>query len=110
MPCEFKLPDVGEGIKEGEIVKWLVKKGDKVKEDQVLGQIETDKAVVDIPSPRSGTILEIKVKEGETVKVGQTLVIIGEKNEKISNKEVKETKKGNAVVGSLEEAKTSGGF
>ena len=111
MPYEFKFPDVGEGIQEGEIVKWLVKKGDKVKEDQVLGQIETDKAVVDMPSPRSGTILEIRVKEGETVKVGQTLVIIGEKNEKVSNKEVKvETKKGNAVVGSLEEAKTSGGF
>src|SRR3989344_4889 len=85
MSYEFKFPDVGEGIQEGEIVKWLVKKGDKVKEDQVLGQIETDKAVVDMPSPKSGTILEIKVKK-------------------------EETKKGNAVVGSLEEAKTAGGF
>src|SRR3989344_7175230 len=111
MSYEFKFPDVGEGIQEGEIVKWLVKKGDKVKEDQVLGQIETDKAVVDMPAPKSGTILEIKVKEGETVKVGETLVVIGEKNEKISSKVIKEeTKKGNAVVGSLEEAKTAGGF
>ena len=111
MSYEFRFPDVGEGIQEGEIVKWLVKKGDKVKEDQVLGQIETDKAVVDMPSPKSGIILEIKIKEGETVKVGQTLVVIGEKNEKVSSKEEKvETKKGNAVVGSLEEAKTTGGF
>ncbi|MEK6932857.1 MAG: dihydrolipoamide acetyltransferase family protein [Nanoarchaeota archaeon] len=111
MSYEFRFPDVGEGIQEGEIVKWLVKKGDKVKEDQVLGQIETDKAVVDMPSPKSGIILEIKIKEGETVKVGQTLVVIGEKNEKVSSKEEKvETKKGNAVVGSLEEAKSAGGF
>ena len=114
MPYEFKFPDVGEGIQEGEIVKWLVKKGDKVKEDQVLGQIETDKAVVDMPSPKSGTILQINFKEGETVKVGQVLLVIGEKNEKVSSKtekvEVQEQKKGQAVVGSLEEAKTAGGF
>ena len=114
MPYEFKFPDVGEGIQEGEIVKWLVKKGDKVKEDQVLGQIETDKAVVDMPSPKSGTILQINFKEGETVKVGQVLLVIGEKNEKVSSKpekvEFQEQKKGNAVVGSLEEAKTAGGF
>jgi len=115
MPYEFKFPDVGEGITEGEIVKWLVKKGDKVKEDQVLGQIETDKAVVDMPSPKAGTILDIKVKEGETVKVGQTLVVIGERGEKVSDKvekiEVKEeSKKGQAVVGSLEEATQVGAF
>src|SRR3989338_10299239 len=114
MPYEFKFPDVGEGIQEGEIVKWLVKKGDKVKEDQVLGQIETDKAVVDMPSPRSGTILQINFKEGETVKVGQVLLVIGEKNEKVSSKpekvEIQEQKKGQAVVGSLEEAKEIGAF
>ena len=112
MAYEFKFPDVGEGIQEGEIVKWLVKKGDKVKEDQVLGQIETDKAVVDMPSPKSGTILQINFKEGETVKVGQIMLIIGEKGEKISEtKTVKEeSKKGQAVVGSLEEAKEIGAF
>ncbi len=109
MPYEFKFPDVGEGIQEGEIVKWLVKKGDKVKEDQVLGQIETDKAVVDMPSPKSGTILQINFKEGETVKVGQVMVIIGDKNEKVSEKVI-EQKKGQAVVGSLEEAKEIGAF
>ena len=86
MVFEFKFPDVGEGIQEGEVVKWLVKEGDKVKEDDVLGQIETDKAVVDIPSPKSGTILKIHIKEGEIVKVGETLVTIGEESEKISEK------------------------
>mgnify|MGYP001615498737 CR=1 FL=1 len=108
MPFEFKFPDVGEGIQEGEIVKWLVKRGDKVKEDQVLGQIETDKAVVDIPSPKAGTILQINFKEGDTVKVGQVMVVIGEKGEKISK--IKESKKGTAVVGSLEEATGVGTF
>jgi pyruvate dehydrogenase E2 component (dihydrolipoamide acetyltransferase) len=111
MIYEFKFPDVGEGIQEGEIVKWLVKKGDEVKEDQVLGQIETDKTVVDMPSPKNGIILKINFKEHETVKVGETMLIIGGKNEKISEKnEIKESKKGNAVVGSLEEAKEVGAF
>jgi pyruvate dehydrogenase E2 component (dihydrolipoamide acetyltransferase) len=97
MPFEFKFPDVGEGILEGEIVKWLVKEGDIVKEDQNIAQIETDKAVADIPSPKSGTVLKINYKEGETIKVGETLCIIGEKGEKVSKsppkKAVKEDKK-----------------
>ena len=59
MAFEFKFPDVGEGITEGEIVKWLVKEGDKVKENDIIVQIETDKAVVDIPSPKSGKIIKI---------------------------------------------------
>jgi len=58
---EFKLPDIGEGLEEGEIVKWLVKEGDVVKADQNIVQIETDKAVADLPSPVSGTILKIHV-------------------------------------------------
>ncbi len=82
MPFEFKFPDVGEGIKEGEIVKWLVKEGQEVKVDQVLGEIETDKAVVEIPSPQAGRILKILVKTGEKVKVGQVMVVIGKKGEK----------------------------
>ena len=56
---DFKFPDVGEGIQEGEIVKWLVKEGDNVKQDDVIVKIETDKAVVDIPSPASGKISKI---------------------------------------------------
>jgi pyruvate dehydrogenase E2 component (dihydrolipoamide acetyltransferase) len=80
---EFKFPDVGEGIAEGDIVKWLVKEGDTVKADQNIVQVETDKAVADIPSPVSGKILKINFQEGETVKVGEVLCVIGEEEEKV---------------------------
>ncbi len=105
MPYEFKFPDVGEGIQEGEIVKWLVKEGDSVKEGQNIVQIETDKAVVDVPSSKSGKILKINFKDGETVKVGQTLVVIGVAGEKFVEKKVKkvEKRKSVGVVGELEE-------
>src|SRR3989344_1504355 len=76
MPFEFRFPDVGEGITEGEIVRWKVKEGDVVKQDQELADIETDKAIVQLPSPRPGKILKIHVKEGTVVKVGQVLVTI----------------------------------
>lgn len=114
MPFEFKLPDVGEGIAEGQIIKWLVKEGDKVKEDQAIVQVETDKAVVDLPAPRSGTILKINYREGQTVKVGSTLVVIGESGEKVKEskpekvperEEKKTSTKGQSVVGTLEEAR-----
>ena len=59
MVFEFRFPDVGEGITEGHIIKWLAKEGERVKQDQVLAEIETDKAVVEIPSPKAGTILKI---------------------------------------------------
>jgi pyruvate dehydrogenase E2 component (dihydrolipoamide acetyltransferase) len=83
MAKQFRFPDVGEGITEGEIVRWLVKEGDEVKEDQPLGEIETDKAIAEMPSPYSGTVLKIHFKEKEIVKVGQVLVTIGEKGEAI---------------------------
>jgi len=86
---EFKFPDVGEGIAEGEIVKWLVKEGDSVKADQKIVQVETDKAVVDLPAPTSGKILKINFKEGESVKVGEVLVVIGSAGEKVSSSPVK---------------------
>ncbi|MEQ8765189.1 MAG: 2-oxoglutarate dehydrogenase, E2 component, dihydrolipoamide succinyltransferase [Planctomycetota bacterium] len=73
---EFKLPDIGEGVAEGEIVKWLVSAGDSVKEDQPLLEVMTDKATVEIPSPTSGTIEELKVDAGQTVPVGGVLVVI----------------------------------
>ncbi|NWN96245.1 MAG: E3 binding domain-containing protein, partial [Bacillus sp. (in: Bacteria)] len=76
MAFEFKLHDIGEGITEGEIVKWFVKPGDTVKEDDVLVEIQNDKSVVEIPSPVEGKILEIKVSEGETAVVGDVLVTI----------------------------------
>ncbi len=81
MAFEFKLPDIGEGIHEGEIVRWLVKEGDRVEEDQPLVEVMTDKATVELPSPVAGTVLEIKAKEGEVVKVGSVLVVIGEAGE-----------------------------
>ncbi len=84
MPYSFTFPDVGEGITEGEIVKWRVKEGDSVKADQLVVDVETDKAVVNLPSPRAGKVLKIGVQEGETVKVGQVLMVIGEQGEKAS--------------------------
>lgn len=83
MAFEFALPDLGEGITEGEIVRWLVQEGQRVKEDQTLVEVETDKAVVELPSPRAGVILKILFQEGQIVKVGQTLVLIGEEGEAV---------------------------
>lgn len=71
---DFKFPDVGEGIHEGVIVKWVVKVGDAIKRDDVLCEVETDKAVVEIPSPQDGVIDKLYHQEGETVHVGETLV------------------------------------
>ncbi len=99
---EFKFPDVGEGITEGEIVRWLVKEGDRIKEHDVIAEIETDKAVVEIPSPYSGTVTKIHHRAGDTVKVGETLVTIGESaGEKIKTPAKKYT---SSVVGQLPEA------
>lgn len=74
MAFQFKLPDIGEGIHEGEIVKWFVKPGDKVQEDDVLCEVQNDKAVVEIPSPVEGTVEEVLVEEGTVATVGQVLI------------------------------------
>jgi len=74
MSFQFKMPDIGEGIHEGEIVKWFVKSGDKVQEDDVLCEIQNDKAVVEIPSPVEGTVEEVLVGEGTVATVGQVLI------------------------------------
>ena len=76
MPYEFKFPDVGEGIHEGELVKWQVKEGDLVNADQTLAEVETDKAVVEMPSPKKGTIARLHFKEGDVITVGQVFVTI----------------------------------
>lgn len=106
MAYEFKFPDVGEGITEGTIVKWKVKEGDKVNSDQVIAEVETDKAVVEIPSPRKGTILKLYHKEGEIIQVHEVLAVIGEKGEKIPEKKeaVKAAHYTGSVVGFLPEA------
>lgn len=73
---ELKLPDLGEGVQEGELVKWHVKPGDKVQEDQTLAEVMTDKATVTVPSPKAGRIVSIHGKEGEMAKVHQLLVTL----------------------------------
>jgi pyruvate dehydrogenase E2 component (dihydrolipoamide acetyltransferase) len=78
MAYEFKLPDLGEGLTEGEIARWLVAEGQEVGEDDPLVEIQTDKTTVEIPSPAAGKVARILVAEGETVPVGTVLVVIGE--------------------------------
>ncbi|MBN4049275.1 2-oxo acid dehydrogenase subunit E2 [archaeon AH-315-M20] len=101
MAYEFKFPDVGEGITEGTIVKWKVREGGKVESDQVLAEVETDKAVVEIPSPKKGTILKLYHKEGDTIYVGEVLAVIGQKGEKVPKKKERYT---GSVVGFVPEA------
>ena len=81
MAREFKLPDIGEGVHEGEVVKWFVKEGDAVKENDPMVEVMTDKVTVQIPSPVTGKIFQLRAKEGEVVKVGTTLVVFGEAGE-----------------------------
>ncbi|KAB7647091.1 MULTISPECIES: dihydrolipoamide acetyltransferase family protein [Staphylococcus] len=76
MAFEFRLPDIGEGIHEGEIVKWFVKAGDTIEEDDVLAEVQNDKSVVEIPSPVSGTVEEVLVDEGTVAVVGDIIVKI----------------------------------
>ena len=77
MAYEFKLPDLGEGLTEGEIARWLVAEGQEVAEDDPLVEIQTDKTTVEIPSPAAGTVTRILVEEGKVVPVGTVLVVIG---------------------------------
>ena len=84
MVREFKLPDVGEGVAEGEIVQWLVSEGDEVSEDQPVAEVETDKAVVEVPSPVNGSVKGILAEEGEVVPVGNVIItfnVEGEEDE-----------------------------
>jgi pyruvate dehydrogenase E2 component (dihydrolipoamide acetyltransferase) len=81
MAFTFQFPDVGEGIHEGRIVEWLVAEGDTVAVDQPLVKVETDKAVVELPSPEAGAVLAIHVPAGETIEVGNPLVTLGAKGE-----------------------------
>jgi pyruvate dehydrogenase E2 component (dihydrolipoyllysine-residue acetyltransferase) len=105
---EFKLPDVGEGLTEGELLAWLVNEGDLVQEGQPLARVETDKAVVEIPAPRDGVILQLKFAEGAVIHVGEVFVVLGEPGEKLGeiSEEVPSAgpQIGVGVVGVLEEA------
>src|SRR5258708_27269696 len=73
---EFKLADLGEGMHEAEIVQWLIKEGDTTKLDQTIARVETDKAVVELPAPVAGRVSEIRIKDGQTAKVGEVLVVL----------------------------------
>ena len=78
MAYEFKLPDLGEGVREGEIARWLVEVGQEISEDDPLVEVQTDKTTVEIPSPAGGRVGKILVGEGEVVPVGTPLVVIGD--------------------------------
>src|SRR5262245_51708337 len=83
MVQSFKLPDLGEGLTEGEVARWLVAEGQEIAEDDPLVEIQTDKATVEIPSPYAGTVLKILVAEGEVAPVGTVLVFVGGPDEAV---------------------------
>lgn len=82
MAVDFKLPDIGEGMAEAEVVRWLVQVGDRVELDQPVVEMQTDKAVVELPAPAAGKVTEIRWREGDTVPVGEVLLVIAEESEK----------------------------
>lgn len=103
MPYEFKLPDLGEGITEAEIRKWLVKEGDPVAEHQSVVEVETDKAVVEIPSPRKGYVAKIFKAEGDFAAVGEPLLSIAGEGEVEARQEEGQRPRSVSVVGVLPE-------
>lgn len=100
---EFKFPDVGEGIAEGEILRWLVQVGDKVEAHQPVVEMETDKAAVELPSPCAGVVRELRGQEGDLIPVGAVLLVIEETAAAAAGPESKTRALG--VVGELEEAR-----
>jgi len=104
MSFDFVLPDLGEGITEGEIRRWLVKEGDAVNEHQTILEVETDKAVVEVPSPKKGFVQKIRKLEGEIAKVGDALLTIVEKLDVGEGLVPSQEKKSFGVVGRLPEA------
>ncbi|SEN64837.1 pyruvate dehydrogenase E2 component (dihydrolipoamide acetyltransferase) [Amphibacillus marinus] len=107
---EFKLPDIGEGIHEGEIVKWFVKAGEEINEDDVLCEVQNDKAVVEIPSPVSGTVKEVHFDEGAVATVGETIISIfaeGYESEEVSEAPKAEAKSEQATATKSEESSNS---
>lgn len=76
MKHDFRFPDIGEGIAEGTLTKWLVKKGDSINEGDNLVEVETDKVTTEIPAPKSGTVAELKFDEGDVINVGDVFIVI----------------------------------
>jgi pyruvate dehydrogenase E2 component (dihydrolipoyllysine-residue acetyltransferase) len=106
---EFKLPDLGEGLTEGEISRWLVSEGQDVAEDQPLVEIQTDKTTVEIPSPAAGKVTQILVEEGKVVPVGTVLVVIGGNGEAAKRPVRAERGPGEGVRGNREVSPTASG-
>ncbi|MFB6071983.1 MAG: dihydrolipoamide acetyltransferase family protein [Halobacterium sp.] len=100
MAQEFKLPDVGEGVAEGELVRWLVSEGDAVSEDQPVAEVETDKAQVEVPAPVNGTVRELHWDEGDVVPVGDIFVTFDVEGE---------APEGGEEAGEAEAAEAAGG-
>jgi pyruvate dehydrogenase E2 component (dihydrolipoamide acetyltransferase) len=109
MAFVFNFPDVGEGIHEGRVVEWLVAEGDAVAEDQAMLKVETDKAVVELPSPHTGTVLKLHVAADATIFVGDALVTIGSPDEELPEVEAApaEAPKGSAPAPAGVEAGSS---
>jgi pyruvate dehydrogenase E2 component (dihydrolipoamide acetyltransferase) len=116
MAYEFKLPDIGEGIHEGEIVKWEVKEGDEVKEDDILCEVQNDKAVVEIPSPVDGKVAKLHVEENVVTEVGTVIISFetdaeqpaeahGDDEEETESEDKKEDKKEESAEAPKEESK-----
>ena len=101
MITEFKFPDVGEGITDGYLIRWFVNVGDKIKEDQAMVEIETAKAVTEIPSPRDGFVIKLHFKEDDEIKVGEVMVTLGDEDDLNGKSDRKDA---GTVVGVLEEA------
>lgn len=103
----FKFPDIGEGVTEGKVLEWFVKKGQEIKEGDSVVKMETDKVVADIPSPRSGVVKNTFGKVGEVINVGDALLEIeieGEAGAEEESKEVAVEEKGFGVIGTIEDA------
>src|SRR5687767_486545 len=78
MPTDMKLPELGENIEGGDVLRVMVKPGDAIKKDQAVLELETDKATIEVPSSMAGVVKDVKIKPGEKVKVGQTIFVIEE--------------------------------
>jgi len=109
MVREFKLPDVGEGVAEGELLEWHVEPGDSVTEDQVVADVETDKAVVDVPSPVNGTVRELLADPGEMVPVGDVIITFDVEGEDEATEEAAASEQEAADSGETADASAGGG-
>src|SRR5574341_1937402 len=79
----LEMPEIAESVVEGEVIRWMVKEGDRVKRDQPFAEVMTDKVTVELPSPYEGTLLKIVAGEGQVVKVGRPLAVLGEPGEQV---------------------------